>query len=234
MNKSDSISNLAAALAKAQPKIEGASKDKTNPHFKSKYADLASVAEAIAAPLAVNGLSYVQTSHDRENAAAIETIILHTSGEWLGCGVVSVPVSKGDAQGFGSALTYARRYSLSAAFGVVPEDDDGNAAAKAKPMTHAAMRPGDGNGHITPTTGYWEKQPIDVQNELLDLAHRASKLIKRNDLRGAYDEIDQAAILKHSDGADDHDKIGAFWTRMESSERAALKREGQARATKAA
>lgn len=133
MNMSPTITKLAAALAKAQPLIEGASKDKNNPAFRSKYADLASVTEAIGPALAANGLSYVQISHDKENAATIETIILHESGEWMGCGPVSVPVTKSDAHGFGSALTYARRYSLAPAFGVVPEDDDGNAAAKNPP-----------------------------------------------------------------------------------------------------
>jgi hypothetical protein len=133
MNKSESIKELASALAKAQGQIKGALKTESNPFFKSKYADLASVVEAIREPLSTNGLSYVQIAHSLENSAAIETMILHSSGEWLSCGAVSVPVSKADAQGFGSAMTYARRYSLSAAFGVAPEDDDGNAAAKAAP-----------------------------------------------------------------------------------------------------
>lgn len=131
--KSESIKELAIAINKAQSQIKGAVKDSDNPFFKSKYADLSSVVEAIREPLASNGLSYIQISHDSQNAACIETLILHTSGEWLSCGPVSVPVSKSDAQGYGSAMTYARRYSLSAAFGVAPEDDDGNAAAKAKP-----------------------------------------------------------------------------------------------------
>ena len=133
--KSESIKELATALAKAQAAIKGALKDSDNPFFKSKYADLSSVVEAIREPLASNGLSYVQVSHDAEHAAKVETLILHQSGEWLSCGPVSVPVSKQDAQGFGSAMTYARRYSLSAAFGVAPEDDDGNAAAKAAPKS---------------------------------------------------------------------------------------------------
>lgn len=141
MQSSETIKDLAAALAKAQASMGGARKDRNNPAFKSKYADLSSVAEAIDAAIEPHGLSYIQASHDRENAAAIETIILHASGQWLSCGVVSVPVTKHDAHGFGSALTYARRYSLSAAFGVVPEDDDGNAAAQAAPRRQEAARP---------------------------------------------------------------------------------------------
>lgn len=135
MNKSESIKELAAAMARAQGAFEGAAKDSVNPHFKSKYADLQSVVSAIKSALACNGLSFTQVSHDQQAGVSIETIILHSSGEWLSTGVVSVPVGKQDAQGYGSAMTYARRYSLSAAFGIAPEDDDGNAAVKSKPQT---------------------------------------------------------------------------------------------------
>lgn len=127
------IKNLASALVKAQAEMSGAKKDSSNPFFKSKYADLASVDAAIGPAAAKHGLGYIQVAHNHESAAAIETIIVHESGETFACGVVVVPVAKADAQGFGSAMTYARRYSLSAAFGVCPEDDDGNAAAKAVP-----------------------------------------------------------------------------------------------------
>ena len=133
MNQSQTIGALAAALAKAQADITGAVKDSANPFFKSKYADLSSVVEAIRLPLSKNGLSYVQlTEPSDKDEVRVETIILHNSGQWIGS-TLALPVSKADAQGFGSALTYARRYGLSAAFGVAAEDDDGNAAAKAAP-----------------------------------------------------------------------------------------------------
>jgi len=134
MNKSESIAGLAAALAKAQGAMKGAVKDSANPFFKSKYADLASVVEAIRSAFSANGLSYIQTVEPSDkDEVRIETTLLHSSGEWISCGVLALPVSKHDAQGFGSALTYARRYSLSAAVGVAPEDDDGNAASATKP-----------------------------------------------------------------------------------------------------
>lgn len=133
MDMSTSITGLAGALAKAQPLIEGAAKDKNNPVFRSKYADLGAVVDAIRPALGQHGLSFIQVIHDAENAVRVETIIMHASGEWISTGCVMVPVSKHDAHGYGSALTYARRYGLSAAFGVAPEDDDGNAAAKASP-----------------------------------------------------------------------------------------------------
>jgi hypothetical protein len=218
MTKSDSIKELCAALAKAQPQIEGASKDKNNPAFKSKYADLASVSEAIAAPLAAHGLSYIQVSHDRENAAAIETIILHASGEWLSAGIVAVPVTKHDAHGFGSALTYARRYSLSAAFGVVPEDDDGNAAAKSAPAKSV----------ITPASGMFEQQTVDMQNHLLDIGHRVSSLFKKGDVAGAWDEWSSAVHEL------DEIQRAAAWSKLESQVRSGLKRESDSRKEKAA
>ncbi len=134
MKMSESIKELASALSKAQGQIKGALKDSANPFFKSKYADLSSVVEAIREAWSSNGLSYVQCVESSDKSeVSIETVILHSSGEWMACGVLSLPVSKHDAQGFGSAMTYARRYSLSAAAGVAPEDDDGNAATKAAP-----------------------------------------------------------------------------------------------------
>lgn len=124
-----SLKNLAAALCKAQAEMEGAKKDVTNPHFNRKYADLASVWSAIREPLTKNGLSVVQLLRSIQGGVEVETILLHTSGEQIG-DVFSVPASKADAQGFGSAATYARRYSLMAMVGVAPEDDDGNAASQ--------------------------------------------------------------------------------------------------------
>lgn len=124
---------LCAAMAKAFPEIEGAAKDKNNPAFKAKYADLGSVMDAVKPALAKQGLFFTQSTHDVEGGVCIETTVWHESGESLSFGRLFVPASKHDAQGYGSALTYARRYSLMAAFGVAPEDDDGNAAAASAP-----------------------------------------------------------------------------------------------------
>lgn len=128
MKHSETIKELAAALHKAQKNIKAALKDSTNPHFKSKYADLSSVIEAVKQPLLDAGLVFTQGVHDAEGGVAIETMLLHTSGEWLSS-TLRIPASKQDAQGFGSAITYGRRYGLQALCGVPAEDDDGNAAA---------------------------------------------------------------------------------------------------------
>jgi hypothetical protein len=137
----DNQKQLFAAMAKAFPLIESATKDKINPHFKSKYADLASVVDAIKPALIKHGLFFAQITHDTDGGVCVETIVCHESGESMSFGKLSVPASKQDAQGFGSALTYARRYSLMSAFGVPAEDDDGNAAVKAKNDTTPAVAP---------------------------------------------------------------------------------------------
>lgn len=128
------MKELYSAMAKAFPEIEGALKDSTNPHFKSKYADLTSVSLAIKPALAKHDLFYRQASHIMDGGVCVETFICHASGQEISCGQFYAPAVKNDAQGYGSAFTYARRYSLSAAFGVCPEDDDGNAASKASPQ----------------------------------------------------------------------------------------------------
>lgn len=130
MNKSDSIKELACALNKAQSEMTGAAKSKTNPFFKAKYADLKAVIEAIKTPFADNGLSYAQFPIEEGGRIGIETILMHSSGEWLS-NSFTVQLTKQDAQGAGSAITYCRRYGLQAVAGIPSEDDDGNAASKA-------------------------------------------------------------------------------------------------------
>lgn len=137
------MKNISEAMAKAFSQIEGAVKGKTNPAFRSKYADLAAVVDAIKPALAEHGLFFRQITHPADGGVCIETVIHHASGESLACGPLFVPASKQDAQGFGSAMTYARRYSLMAAFGVPAEDDDGNAAAASKPTQKPAERAND-------------------------------------------------------------------------------------------
>ncbi|MFH1987419.1 MAG: ERF family protein [Pseudomonadota bacterium] len=119
---------LFAALIKAQAEIGFASKSSSNPHFQSKYADLAEVTETIKPVLAKHGLGYIQKTQSSPTGASIETIIIHESGESYSAGTLDIPAGKANAHAFGSALTYARRYGLAAAFGVATADDDGNAA----------------------------------------------------------------------------------------------------------
>lgn len=126
--QSEELKDLADALSKAQGKIANAARTNTNPFFKAKYADLADVREACQGPLAANGLSVVQTSELAEGAVVVATTLLHSSGQWIR-GRLRVVPAKNDPQGIGSALTYARRYSLAAMVGVATEDDDAQRAS---------------------------------------------------------------------------------------------------------
>ena len=122
---------IAAALLNAKRTFGPALKDKTNPAFKSKYADLGSCLDAVDKPCLDSGIILYQETFDDPSGVTVETVFMHESGEFLRCGKFHVPASKQDPQGYGSALTYARRYSLMTACGIAPEDDDGNAAGKA-------------------------------------------------------------------------------------------------------
>lgn len=139
MNQSESIANLTLALSIVQGKLTHAKKDSANPFFKSRYADLESVWDSCRNLLADNGLAIMQFPglySELDKSMSLTTIISHKSGEWISQ-EMSVPVTKPDAQGAGSALTYMRRYALAAVVGVVQADDDGNAASSPKPVITA-------------------------------------------------------------------------------------------------
>jgi hypothetical protein len=118
------------AFIAAQKAFGPALKSSTNPHFRSRYADLSACVEAVIDALNDNGLGLIQTTHPCDHGVTVETILVHESGATMSSGLLHVPASKQDAQGYGSALTYARRYSLMAICGIAPEDDDGNRASK--------------------------------------------------------------------------------------------------------
>jgi hypothetical protein len=124
------MNKIAAALVKAQKAFGPALKSATNPHFKSRYADLAACVDAVMGSLNAAGIALIQRTSEDATGVTVETVFIHESGEMLECGKLHVPAAKQDPQGYGSALTYARRYSLMAACGIAPEDDDGNAATR--------------------------------------------------------------------------------------------------------
>jgi len=126
--QSDSIAALAAALSKCQGMLSHAVKDATNPHLKSRYADLASCINAAKEPLSQNGLAVIQATAIQDGKTVLVTTLCHSSGEWVKS-VYPVNPVKVDPQGMGSAITYARRYSLSAIIGLAADDDDGQAAS---------------------------------------------------------------------------------------------------------
>ena len=205
MNKSESIASLAKALAAAQQMMGPALKDKANPFFKSHYSDLASVTSAIREPLASNGLSYVQLMTPAEgNQVAIETVLMHESGEWISSMTV-IPVSKADAQGYGSAITYAKRYGLQGMVGCPSEDDDGNAAAKAKPASAKSVAKATLEEYNSEEQAFLKGLAMDVLSKLPDEA----AMFK------AYEDTKKTL---------DDDEQVAWWSFFDSKSRAALKR----------
>ena len=135
---------IASAFVKAQKAFGPALKTAINPAFNKgpkggRYADLASCVEAVIDAFNNNGIALMQKTYECDDGVKVETVLVHESGEVIECGILHVPAAKQDPQGYGSALTYARRYSLMAACGIAPEDDDGNAASfktSAKPTTN--------------------------------------------------------------------------------------------------
>lgn len=129
MTRSDTIAQLAAALSKAQGAIKAAAKDNTNPHFKSKYADLASVWDACREPLAKNELAVIQLPSVSDGQVHVVTLLTHSSGEWIS-ETLDFSLASDTPQAIGSTITYGRRYGLSAMVGVAPDDDDDGEATR--------------------------------------------------------------------------------------------------------
>lgn len=208
MHQSSSIKEIATALAKAQGELGGASKDSNNPAFNSKYADLASIVAAIKACFPKHGLSYVQTpcTTDKDEIG-IETMLMHASGEWLRGDPFYMPVAKLNAHGFGSILTYARRYSLAAMAGVAPEDDDANAGVATAPRPNTAMQT---------ARDEFDALPPEAQKIAQEWATEAIAFVENN-------EAVRAATFLAEKCQTQEDKL-AVWALLPSKVRSALKR----------
>jgi hypothetical protein len=218
------MKNVSAALVKAQKQFGPALKSSSNPHFKSKYADLAACVEAVIEALNAHGIALMQQTRECADGVTIETVFIHESGETLASGPLHVPASKHDAQGYGSALTYARRYSLMAACGIAPEDDDGNAAAKSAPQRKEnGLLPGV--GVHKGTDGMLEALPDEMQMHIRLLASVLPKMFEKEGVEAVYDKIEAQQF--------ENDERVALWGLLTDSKlRSALKREGEKRHTK--
>ena len=197
------MKNIASALVKAQRGFAPALKTSTNPHFRSKYVDLAGCVEAVVDSLNAAGIALIQRTSEDGTGVTVETVFVHESGEMLECGKLHVPASKKDPQGYGSALTYARRYSLMAACGIAPEDDDNNAASRQAPKVSAT------------------KTDLVPQNRLSIIADVAAAINERmsaNDLIGAVEEYQ---------GITDIEEKTALWAMLDSKTRASIKKHAE-------
>lgn len=209
MITSESITKIAPALLTAQRAITFAVKDSTNPHFKSKYADLSSVIDAVKPALNEAGIIFLQmpAPSDRDSIA-LTTRLIHESGEWIES-TATCPLQKHDPQGYGSACTYLKRYSLASAVGLYQDDDDGNAASKGANNNVRAFVAGA-------RTGIGEDLPQEWKDYLQELAVRATDLVSQGNLAGALE-----AIAK--DNLDDTQRV-YLENQLDSKTRSSLKK----------
>ena len=219
MNQSNEIGKLLEALAKAQVEMKNPHLDATNPHFRSKFASLGAVREAVIPIFAKHRIALIQWPLSGDGKAGCRTVLSH-AGEWMAQDFL-IPVDKHNAHGYASAVTYAKRISLQSVACVVgEEDDDGNGAVG----DNVKGIPQDVRNSAT--QGMFEALPLDVQNDILDYAHRVSSLIKKGDIVGAYDEL----LAYDDEGRED--RKAALWSRFDSKERSAMTAEGKKRRQK--
>ena len=194
MKTSNEINELAAAMAIAQGQMGAAYKNSSNPHFKSSFADLASISDVIKKPLSDNGLSVVQFPINNEQGVAITTRVMHKSGQWIEESFGIKPVKAGP-QEYGSLISYFRRYALAAIFAIPQTDDDANSIQLA---AEAPQKPVDA------ITGDQVKALVNLldgdeklRTQLMD-AHGISKLehLQSNQFRPVYDKINQLKGVK--------------------------------------
>jgi hypothetical protein len=196
------MKEISSALVKAQKAFGPALKTSTNPAFRSKYAKLENCIDAVIDALNDNGIMLTQQTHLCEDGVIVETMFIHESGETMSGGRLHVPAAKHDPQGYGSALTYARRYSLQAACGIAPEDDDGNVATQAVQQKQAAPKPAAPPKAAPPPTkiegkeGPWQlKVSIEPQGEFADWASIVMDATKLG-LEQAASEADVMSIFR--------------------------------------
>lgn len=162
MISSENTAELATALSIAQGELENATKDKTNPAFRSKYADINACLEVVRPCLSRHGLAVVQgIGHLDADRISVTTRLLHKSGQWLES-TLSVPLGKKDAQGVGAAATYGRRYGLTAMLGLGQEDDDGNAASGITARESSSPRTQTPATPVPMPSMAKSKKPVDI------------------------------------------------------------------------
>lgn len=206
MNTEHATPELFKALSSAQAEIQNAGKNASNPHFKSKYADLAEVLTTIRDTFPKHGLSLIQSPHFDGSMASVTTMVAHASGGYITSTASCVP-AKSDAQGIGSATTYLRRYSGAAMAGIAQEDDDGNAAAHdRKPEPVYTGKPQDG---MTILDFPFERQAI-IQEHADNIRELADG-----------GQIDKAAAAWKEAGLPNEEKA-AVWFLLRSNHRTAI------------
>ncbi len=196
MNKSDSIKEIATALSKAQGEFQNAKKEKVNPFFGKKYADLAALWNTCRPVLSKHGLSVVQGISSNESNVTINTLLMHDSGEWIES-ELGLHADQPTPQKMGSAITYGRRYSLSAMLGLAAdEDDDGNEASKKDDKKK------QGKKTEPPPSKKTEKKEDPPPPQKTEKKNGAPKVPERQEI------IDKIVAILKNDKFDDKDRVG--------------------------
>ena len=194
MEKSESIVELSKAMAKFQEEVKQPLKDKNNPFFKSKYVPLENVVEAITDVAPKNGLSFVQWALNDENGrVGVATMLMHESGEWIKFDPVHMKADKETAQGAGALISYLKRYSLSAVFGITSDqDDDGNSASGNKVAKSASQAEiGNLKKEIIAFSKLMTEQGKDVKPEQVEQTLNITDYTKLNseDVKAAVNKL---------------------------------------------
>lgn len=194
-------SKIAPAFIKAKQAFGPALKAKDNPAFKgSKYADLATCLEAVDDALLANGIALMQETFEDSTGVTVETVFLHESGETIRGGKLHVPASKQDPQGYGSALSYCRRYSLMAACGIAAEDDDGNAASKpaAKPAQPAQPVAKPLVDVESVALAMREADDLDTLKDIFGAAYKKAAAVQQAELKVIYEKYKAQLTTKEA------------------------------------
>lgn len=210
MRTSESICKIAPALVRAQAAIKFAVKDSVNPHLKNRYADLASVITACKEHLNSEGIAVIQMPEPSEPGyLSLTTRLQHESGEWLEA-TASCPLPKSDPQGYGSALTYTRRYSLAAAVGLYQDDDDAEDATPKKKQST-----------IKPTAGVFESLTEPAQRRCM----AAAEATERSMTQGGVEAATIQWLMEKKDLSTDEQV--AAWSLLDSKTRSAVYKHGK-------
>ena len=216
MNTSEQINEIAKAMTAAQSEMQNPAFDKKNPAFKSSYASLASCRKAIIPVFAKHGISIVQNIGSTDNGVTCSNLLMHTSGQWIQTDALEVPADRHNAHGYGSACTYARRFSLVALACVVgDEDDDGNQAA-ANPPSVMQVPLKESSKSIA--QDHFDK--LDAEEQAF-LREQAAEIIGAADVFAAYEERKKGL---------DNEEITALWSLLPSNIRTAIKKQGEKKA----
>ena len=216
MNTSEQINEIAKAMTAAQSEMQNPAFDKKNPAFKSSYASLASCRKAIIPVFAKHGISIVQNIGSTDNGVTCSNLLMHTSGQWIQTDALEVPADRHNAHGYGSACTYARRFSLMALACVVgDEDDDGNQAA-ANPPSVMQVPLKESSKSIA--QDHFDK--LDAEEQAF-LREQAAEIIGAADVFASYEERKKGL---------DNEEITALWSLLPSNIRTAIKKQGEKKA----